>query len=372
MTPSDLLAISREPNVSAFLRVIRACEGTAGDNGYRMLFGGDLVADLTDHPRKLVVKSGYRSTAAGAYQFLERTWDMVSRRHMLPDFTPPMQDAGAVALILGRGALDDVRAGRLTAAIEKCAAEWASLPGSPYGQPTRDWPFVRRVFALYGGREVSEVTDADRRPVGAPNDAMAGFDVNSADRADSSSDVQSTGIDMAPILAALLPSLVGLIPELAKLFGSGSRVAQRNTALAQRVAEIVVQATQAPNLQGAIESMQSSPKQLAAAQAAVQSVWYELVEVGGGIPAAREHTARMLDGGGWRAVAYGTVLVVLSLGVVIGGGAIMGVLLFDKLESNLAAQILDYFKAAGFIVLGYVFGSSADSRRKTDMLAADK
>jgi hypothetical protein len=35
----------------------------------------------------------------------------------------------------------------------------------------------------------------------------------------------------------------------------------------------------------------------------------------------------------------------------------------------LAAQILDYFKAAGFIVLGYVFGSSADSRRKTDMLA---
>jgi hypothetical protein len=36
----------REPNVQAFLRVIRAGEGTADDDGYRRQFGGKLFSKL--------------------------------------------------------------------------------------------------------------------------------------------------------------------------------------------------------------------------------------------------------------------------------------------------------------------------------------
>lgn len=55
-------------NLAAFLSVIAHCEGTAGPDGYRTLFGGDLFAGFADHPRIIVERSGYRSSAAGHYQ----------------------------------------------------------------------------------------------------------------------------------------------------------------------------------------------------------------------------------------------------------------------------------------------------------------
>jgi muramidase (phage lysozyme) len=76
------------------------------------------------------------STAAGAYQFLARTWDEVAAALELPDFSPQSQDVAALWLIRRRGALADLREGRFDDFVAKCAKEWASLPGSPYGQPT--------------------------------------------------------------------------------------------------------------------------------------------------------------------------------------------------------------------------------------------
>lgn len=157
MTPTAaaLLEISRDDNVAAFLRMIRYAEGTADPEGYWRLFGGELVNHLADHPRKRVTRTlGGRpitSTAAGAYQILERTWDDLQGSLELPDFEPASQDVAAVYLIRRRGALADVRAGRFDAAIEKCAKEWASLPGSPYGQPVKSLDQVRRVYAANGG-----------------------------------------------------------------------------------------------------------------------------------------------------------------------------------------------------------------------------
>jgi len=86
---------------------------------------------------------------------------------------------------------------------------------------------------------------------------------------------------MAPVLAALLPSLISLIPELGKLFGGGPKT-QQNIALVEKVANIVVGATNAPNLQGAVELMQADPQVLSVAKKAVQEVWFELAEAGGG------------------------------------------------------------------------------------------
>lgn len=141
------------PNLAAFLAVIRACEGTSGPNGYRTLFGGELFDSYADHPRIVVNKSGYKSTAAGAYQALAGTWDDFIKAEGPHDFSPSSQDLFARWCIKRRGALADVEAGRLSAAIEKCNKEWASLPGSPYGQPTRDLAYCERIFHLNGGDE---------------------------------------------------------------------------------------------------------------------------------------------------------------------------------------------------------------------------
>jgi len=145
-------------NLYAFLAMLRHGEGTVGANGYRTMFGGGLLNSFDDHPRKKIRRrSGTRhitSTAAGAYQFLARTWDDCAGNLDLPDFSPASQDRAARFLIYRRGALNDVLAGRLEAAIEKCNKEWASLPGSPYGQPTVSLARCKQLFAEYGGYSI--------------------------------------------------------------------------------------------------------------------------------------------------------------------------------------------------------------------------
>ena len=139
-----------QQNVQAFLRTIRVAEGTAGGNGYSMLFGGDTFTGFADHPRVLVTRTSngtpITSSAAGAYQILRRTWDGVRVKLGLPDFSPASQDRAAVELIRQRGALADVRAGRFADAINKCRKEWASLPGAGYGQPEKN---VGDLFTAY-------------------------------------------------------------------------------------------------------------------------------------------------------------------------------------------------------------------------------
>lgn len=151
VTAQDL----QHPNVQAMLRVIRRGEGTAGENGYRTLFGGGLFESFADHPRQRITRklgaSNITSTAAGAYQFLASTWDETARIMGLSSFAPGAQDLGAVGRIAARGALDDVKAGRFETAIQKIAKEWASMPGSPYGQPVITMAAARNTYASNGG-----------------------------------------------------------------------------------------------------------------------------------------------------------------------------------------------------------------------------
>ena len=147
VNPMDLA----NPNVQGILRVIRRGEGTADEAGYRRIFGGRLFESFADHPRITVTSGRYTSTAAGAYQFLASTWDETKRVMGLPDFSPRSQDLAALGRIVARGALDDVKAGRLESALKKISREWASLPGSPYGQPTISLDTARTVYAAAGG-----------------------------------------------------------------------------------------------------------------------------------------------------------------------------------------------------------------------------
>jgi len=65
----------KNPNVQAFLALIRWTEGA----GYQTFFGGGIINDLDDHPRIAITRNlggkPVTSTAAGAYQFLSKTWD---------------------------------------------------------------------------------------------------------------------------------------------------------------------------------------------------------------------------------------------------------------------------------------------------------
>jgi muramidase (phage lysozyme) len=143
-------------NVQALLRVIRRGEGTADAGGFTRLFGGGTFASFADHPRQKVTKKmggrNITSTAAGAYQFLASTWDETARIMGLKDFAPAAQERAAVGRIAARGALEDAKAGRFDIAVKKIATEWASMPGSPYGQPVISLGTARAVYADAGGQ----------------------------------------------------------------------------------------------------------------------------------------------------------------------------------------------------------------------------
>ena len=151
--PADVPFSVQGRNERAFLDMIAYSEGTAGhgDDGYNVLFGYGTFDSYADHPRIYVPFGKTNSSAAGRYQILARTWDSLKVKIDLPDFSPASQDAAALELIRERGALNDVRAGRITSAIDKCRKVWASLPGAGYGQPERKLTNLMNAYASAGG-----------------------------------------------------------------------------------------------------------------------------------------------------------------------------------------------------------------------------
>lgn len=145
-----------DTNVRAFLDMIAYAEGTSGPDGYRTMFGHRLFDSFADHPRQIFSftnKRGQtlRTSAAGRYQFLARTWDSLRAKLGLQDFGPVSQDIAAIELIRQRGALGDIKAGRIVSAITKCAPVWASLPGAGYAQPERKQSDLIAAYQSAGG-----------------------------------------------------------------------------------------------------------------------------------------------------------------------------------------------------------------------------
>lgn len=143
-------------NRKAFLDMIAYSEGTSGPDGYRTMFGGGLMDSLADHPARFfdfTDKAGrkLKTSAAGRYQFLLRTWREIAAKLNLTDFGPDNQDAAALELIRQRGALKDIDAGRISEAIRKCAPVWASLPGAGYAQPERPLKNLLASYSNAGG-----------------------------------------------------------------------------------------------------------------------------------------------------------------------------------------------------------------------------
>jgi muramidase (phage lysozyme) len=143
-------------NLKAFLLMIQYAEGTIGTNAYRMLYGGGLFSDYSNHPNIAITKWGITSTAAGAYQFLFSTWMEIQAALQLPDFSPISQDKAAVELIRKKDALADVVNGKIVSAIYKCRKIWASFPGAGYGQGEKNIESLLQFYIKAGGRLVNE------------------------------------------------------------------------------------------------------------------------------------------------------------------------------------------------------------------------
>ena len=158
-TRQELEKALSNPNVRKMLDVIANAEGVK--HGYNTIFGNERSDDLKAHPnvkKEFTQTDGKKNstTAAGRYQFLKGTWDSVSKKYGLTDFSPKNQDLAAVALILGRGALGDVIKGDFTKAVGKLGGEWASLPSSNYAQPKKSWKDIQSM--------VGEIKPPNRKP----------------------------------------------------------------------------------------------------------------------------------------------------------------------------------------------------------------
>jgi muramidase (phage lysozyme) len=364
----ELIGLLDDANVRAFLAVIRAGEGTADEAGYRRHFGGRLFDSFADHPRVSITaglgRHQYTSTAAGAYQFLARTWDGLVRQYGFDDFEPATQDIAAVALIDGRKALDDVLAGRFAQAVAKCAREWASLPGSPYGQPTRTMAQAEEVYRLAGGLMRPQGTPApvETRPVLiTPETAKTAAPRASAITPQSN---KESTMPLAPIIGALLPGIVQMIPQLGKLFGSGSEVSERNVKAAELAVNMVTEVVGARNAQEAAEIIRDDPAMKAVAIKAVEDRWFELTESGGGgIEGARKADAAAVASGGmlqspsfWVAVAL-LPLVYLIVGSVVG---LFGSPWSDDVRSAIANGVVGMVLGS---IAGYYFGQTTSRNR---------
>ena len=155
---------NEELNARAFLTMLRKGEGTLGEKGYKTQFGGSQFSNFKDHPNEVIKRGKYSSSAAGAYQILSKTWSSkaagrIKIRLGISDFSPESQDKFGLWLIDNRGALNNVISGDVEGSIRKTNKEWASLPESPYGQPTQTMEGAKVEFKRAVSNELNGNSD---------------------------------------------------------------------------------------------------------------------------------------------------------------------------------------------------------------------
>ncbi|MGB3292282.1 MAG: M23 family metallopeptidase [Phormidesmis sp.] len=149
----------------AYMAAVAACEDTlrmenpAKIGPYHTAFGHRKLASLADHPRQLypfwdsVNNRMDATSAAGAFQILESTWDGVRSKYDFwypgDAFSPANQDLAFCYLHDATGGSAELMAGikvlhqhitvspqAFTKALVRDGREWASLPHSEIGKPT--------------------------------------------------------------------------------------------------------------------------------------------------------------------------------------------------------------------------------------------
>ena len=373
-----LLPFLSDPNVIAFLRLIRAGESTQDESAYRLLFGSTkanpkLFDSFDDHPRVRTyetydgqfIKNGKidYTTAAGAYQIVETTWNAVAARLGLRDFSPKNQDLAALSLIDGRAALDDVLAGNIDRAMFKCRNEWASLPGSEWGQPTQAHD---KALAVY-------------RDAGGLFTPSAGEGQTVANRETQIPSKETPVIAAAPFLWSLASTLIDAFTPLAK--EKITKEVARHTdspEVADQVASSVIEA--AKNLTGksdpleAVVAAKNDPAVMQAIEgnalenlAKLAPVLDKIAEWDKNAWAAEESSR---DAAAARALANPAndqdvfltrSIVALLVGLLVTIGVLIGVLVWLKADAGTIGTLVGLFASIGGVVVGK-FGTRYDHR----------
>ena len=340
MTRDELRAALANPNVQAFLRVIRAGETNQTPDAYRMLFGGGYFSSFADHPRQLISAADLTSSAAGAYQFLSKTWDGLLRKYNFPDFSPDCQDEAAVALIHGRKALNALIDGDLSAVLDRCSWEWASLPPSRYGQPIMDAGKVYALYAQFGGTLTSAASPAQPAPV--PEKKMP-----------------------APFIGLALEALLSSVPSLIRHFGKGTR-SEDNAKLAEVIVPLAKEAIGAANEQDLVERVMNDPEALKKVDTAIRENWLSISEAGGGgIEGAREANVEAAMIPPWKNQAIIIALAILPLIYY----ATIKTLGDPGSTAEIKTMVVSLIVGGALgSILGYFLGSSMSSRVKDEAL----
>jgi muramidase (phage lysozyme) len=76
---------------------------------------------------------------------------MLAKSKKYKSFKPYYQDLGGLTLIRGTGVKYDKRYSRsaFKTILRKMGGQWASLPGSPYGQPIKPFKKVWKQYTKY-------------------------------------------------------------------------------------------------------------------------------------------------------------------------------------------------------------------------------
>lgn len=359
VTLEQLREIAKADNAVAWLRVIREGESNQSEDAFTVLYGGSHFTSFDDHPRqRFSLPGGTYTTAAGAYQITESTWNDYTRFFGARSFDPENQSLCALWLTNRAGALDDVVAGRLDAAIRGCAKVWTSLaiPKRQEEAPS--------IFAAYGGKAEAPQVEQRIEPTADPKAIEALIP-----------SVNPIATPTPPIpkdahmgvLAALLPSLIQMIPQLGQLFGSGTEVSNRNIAAAKVVADTVVQATQSTNVQDAIEKMTTDGDALSAARDAVSELLPQLLDVGGGVESARKFAADHENSRYGRILEVVTYCAMFFLAVANAAAFVVYLRGEDLGPMN---TVMQADIGSALIAFGYFLGSSISSKRKDEMRAS--
>lgn len=365
-------------NTSAFLAMIAACEGA----DYNVLYGGGTFAPGPDHPRRSVTAGGYTSTAAGRYQILSSTWDAFVRAQGPHAFDEAGQDACALWLIADRHALEDVQNGLLASAIDKTCRIWASLPGAPYGQPTRSYAYCEQHYLAAGGvlhAQGDVITVYTTTNMNGPGSGSGGGGAVP----ETSTTVPKIGTPM-PLLVALLPSILQLFApraqaQLQKITGSGPDVVE--PFLAQLFGKIQAVTGQADPVQ-AVAALKNTPALVATVQESALDYLDKLAPILDRIDKYDQSAWTAEDAGrnaaATRALAqqdagplYGNPTFLLAVFVMALVGFVVGVVLLKGgFSTDMQAFVIGAVVGSALTaVLGFYFGSSRNSSAKDATIA---
>ncbi|MGA0083528.1 MAG: peptidoglycan DD-metalloendopeptidase family protein, partial [Candidatus Nanopelagicales bacterium] len=157
----------------SLLDAIAFAEGTRDqpNNGYKTLFGFGQFNDYSRHPDIVVRKNGYASAAAGRYQFMPATFNRLAKKLGLKDFSPESQDKAALELAKELGITQNILSneGMSARVADKLGDQWASFPGSPFGQPTKSLQSIQKVYQKsLGAPSIQSQPRSGQKPTPAP------------------------------------------------------------------------------------------------------------------------------------------------------------------------------------------------------------